>query len=139
MAGDPEEWQVQHHPHADGFSEDREGLLLPTPSGKPCRQLTFRPGLAINAEETKEELISRISQARHTHSWWSVTDPQFGEVIRLTAAAAEDLLWIGDIWIDMTAAREQLRQREMAQRMAALGVQAAPPQLVSPNRAARRR
>jgi hypothetical protein len=139
MAGDPEEWQVQHHPQADGFQEDRAGLLLPTPSGKPCRQLMFRPGLAINAEESKEELEARIARARRDHSWWAVTDPQFGETIMLTEAAADDLLWIGDVWIDLTAAREQLKQREMANRMAAMGVQAAPPQLVVNNRAARRR
>ncbi len=140
MAGDPEEWTLQHHPSAESFAADEQGILLPTPTGKQCRFLMFKGGLAIHASESKEEIQRRVGHLRATSAhWMEVTDPRFGEVIPLSAAAVEDLYWIGDVWLDMTAAREEQKQREMAQRLAALGVQPAPAPTVLPNRAARRR
>ena len=141
-AGDPEEWFPNtHHPSADSFQEDKEGLLLPTPTGKQCRFLMFKGGLALHAEESKEEIQRRIGHLRETNAHWiEITDPQFGEKIPISAAAVEELFWIGDVWLDMQAAREQMKQRQMAQRLQALGVQpAAAPPPIPLNRAARRR
>ncbi len=136
---DPEEWHHQHHPSAESFTEDEAGLLLPTPTGKQVSFLMFRGGLALHAEESKSELQRQIGHLRQTNAhWMEITDPQFGEKIPLSAAAIDDLLWIGDVWLDMKAAREQQKQREIASRLAGMGIQQGAPPVVLPNRAARR-
>ena len=137
MAGDPEEWTVHHQPAAEAFQEDREGILLPTPTGKKVRHLVFRGGLSIFAEESKEEIERRLVElavSPASNYWMEVTDPKFGETVRLTRAAAEDLLWIGDFWLDMAAFRAEMEQRQLDSRMAVLGVQPG----AAPNRAMRR-
>ena len=140
-AGDPEEWFPNtHKPSADSFTEDAQGLLLPTPTGKQCRFLMFKGGLALHAQESKEEIQRRIGHLRETNAHWlEITDPQFGETIPISAAAVAELFWIGDVWLDLAAAREQQKQREMANRLNALGVQpAAAPPPIPLNRAQRR-
>ncbi len=131
---------MQHQPSAESFQEDRAGILLPTPTGKQVRVLTFRGGLVVHAEESASEIQRRVGHLRESKAhWMEVTDPRFGETIPISAAAVEDLLFIGDFWLDMEAARREQQDREMQLRLRRLGAQAAPAaQAALPNRAQRR-
>lgn len=126
--GEPEEWTRQHNPATeDGFAQDSEGRWLPAPTGKSIRQLVFKGGLMLNAEETSEQLKSGFDEAMRLEDqgsspWVKVTDPAFGEPVFLSPNALSDLAWIAEAWMDMTAAREQMRQRDMARRLAAAGI-----------------
>ena len=138
-AGDPEEWGSRpHRPAADGeFVKDREGILLPRPSGKSIRQVVFKSELRLNVEETQEEIQRRIGHLRETSAHWlTLTDAEFGEPMSVPTSALDDIMWLAEAWIDMTAAREQMKQRDMANRMQRNGIQVAPAGL---NREMRRR
>lgn len=128
MAGDPEEWQVQHHPSAEEFQEDGAGIFLPRPTGKECRQLVFSSGMMLNVEESQHDLRQGVAELheREGSAWLHVTDAQFGQEVSIPAGAVRDhLMWIAEAWIDVAAAREQLKQREMALRLQSSGIQAA--------------
>jgi hypothetical protein len=127
--GDPEEW-LPDRPTIDVETFEQladSDLYIPRPSGKECRSLIFKSGMALNVEETQEELRDGIAELfRRGDGWLYVTDAQFGNKASLPAASVlDELLWIAEAFIDVAGAREQIKAREMNARLAKSGVQVA--------------
>ncbi len=123
--GDPEEWGPASKLETPSVEEfvplEGSDLFLPRPTGKECRQLIFKGGMALNVEETQEQLREAIGElARRGDGWLHVTDGQFGNKVSIPSnTALDELLWVAEGWIDVAGAREQQKQREMAQRLQA--------------------
>ncbi len=128
--GDPEEWLPDRPtPEVEEFEQlvDSE-LYLPRPTGKECRQLVFKSGTMLNVQESQGDLQNAIDDMAQDPGklWLAVQDAQFGQWVSIPRAAIlNDLVWIAEAWIDVAGAREQLKQRELANRMASSKLQVA--------------
>lgn len=125
--GDPEEWRPQKATiSTEPFEEAESGLLLPKPRGKEARTIIFFQGLGLQVEEDQAEIVARITRARESQlPWVSFTDASYGTSIAVPMSAIDHLAWVGEAWIDMEAARENMRQIELARKAQGSGLQIA--------------
>jgi hypothetical protein len=125
----------------DSFERDEQsGILLPKPKGKSVRMLVMSGGMPLEVTETMDEITAKIDHANQSdQTWVEFTDPSFGEHILVPLAAFNSLLWILEGWKDMSAAAEQIKQRDLAMRRQGSPIQQVPAGVVPLNREQRRR
>lgn len=122
--GDPEEWRHQR-PTIDAgpFQEADSGLLLPKPKGKEARTIMFFQGLGLQVEESQDQILQGIDTARKQGTAWvGFTDAQYGTQVTVPMTAIDKMAWVGEAWIDMEAARENIRQMELARKAQTSGL-----------------
>jgi hypothetical protein len=122
--GDPEEWKPQRDTiDAGPFQEADSGLLLPKPRGKEARTIMFFQGLGLQVEESQDQILQGIDTARKQNMGWvGFTDAQYGTQVSVPMSALDKLAWVGEAWIDMEAARENIRQMELARKAQTSGL-----------------
>jgi hypothetical protein len=123
--GDPEEWLPQKPTiNTEPFEETESGIYLPTPKGKEARTIIFFQGLGLQVEESQEEIVRLINDARKVGlEWVRFTDVQYATTVSVPMSAIDRMAWVGEAWVDMEAARENLRQIEMARKAQTSGLQ----------------
>lgn len=126
--GDPEEWKPpKDQISVDGFQESALGLFLPTDNHQQIRTIYFFQGMAVQVLETQDQIRKLMDAARDLPDarWVQFHEVQLGEVVSVPLSALEHLCWVGESWVDVTASREQMRQRELQAKMMKSGIQVA--------------
>jgi hypothetical protein len=102
----------------DEFQKDREGIFLPTPTGKEMRILMFEGNQTLQVSEEMEQIQELIDRAHlKGQTWVEFTSGAYDSTIVVPVKALDRLTWIDRAWVEMELAEAHMKQQKMAERL----------------------